>query len=191
MKPKASLESVCKAIEGIRFLVECGKYGGQDKIGVRIGNVLNKYKVAKHFVLNIRHDGFDFNIDDKKVTAEAALDGIYVVRTSLPNKRISAKDTVRSYKSISHVERAFRSIKTVDLKVRPIRHRLEKRVRAHIFLCTLAYYGEWHMKEAWRPLLFTDEEKQLRQESDPVASQGETSVTAYFIRGRCGKNVLL
>lgn len=164
----AALESIYNAIEKIRLLVERGKYGGQDKIGVRIGKVVNKYKVAKHFALNIRHDGFDYAIDDRKVASEAALDGIYIIRTSLPSERISAEDTVRSYKSLSQVERAFRSIKTVDLKVRPIRHRLEKRVKAHIFLCMLAYYVEWHMREAWRPLLFTDEETDLKKTNDPV-----------------------
>ena len=154
-----ALASVCEAIEKLRSLVERGKYGGQDKIGVRVGKVVNKYKVAKHFVLNIQDDGFDFQIDEAKVAAEAALDGIYIIRTSLASKRLSTEDTVRSYKSLSQVERAFRSIKTVDIKVRPIRHHLEKRVRAHIFLCMLAYYVEWYMREAWRPLLFTDEVK--------------------------------
>ena len=154
-----ALASVCEAVEKIRSLVERGKYGGQDKIGVRVGKVVNKYKVAKHFVLNIQDSGFDFHIDEAKVAAEAALDGIYIIRTSLAKKRLSTEDTVRSYKSLSQVERAFRSIKTVDLKVRPIRHHLEKRVRAHILLCMLAYYVEWYMREAWRPLLFTDEVK--------------------------------
>jgi transposase len=162
-----ALASVCEAIEKIRSLVERGKYGGQDKIGVRVGKVVNKYKVAKHFVLNIQDDSFDFQIDEAKVSAEAALDGIYIIRTSLASKRLSTEDTVRSYKSLSQVERAFRSIKTVDLKVRPIRHHLEKRVRAHIFLCMLAYYVEWYMREAWRSLLFTDEVK--TKSVDPVA----------------------
>ena len=165
----AALSSVNKAIDEIRLLIERGRYGGQDKIGVRVGKVVNKYKVAKHFVLDIQHDGFDFYIDEKKVAGEAALDGIYIVRTSVPSERLSAEDTVRSYKSLSQVERAFRSIKTVDLKVRPIRHHLEKRVRAHIFLCMLAYYVEWHMREAWRPLLFTDEDIERKKTSDPVA----------------------
>jgi transposase len=165
----AALESACQAIEGVRSLVEHGKYGGQDAIGVRVGKVVNKYKVAKHFVLNIRDDGVDFHIDDKRVAAEAALDGIYVIRTSLPTERLSAKDTVRSYKSLGRVERAFRSMKTIDLKVRPIRHHLEKRVRAHVFLCMLAYYVEWHMREAWRPLLFADEDWDAKKTSDPVA----------------------
>jgi len=185
MAAAVALESVCQAIDGVRCLVERGKYGGQDKIGVRIGKVVDKYKVAKHFVLNIRDDGFDFHIDEKKVSAEAALDGIYVIRTSLPVERLSAEDTVRSYKSLSQVERAFRSIKTVDLKVRPIRHHLEKRVRAHIFLCMLAYYVEWHMREAWRSLLFTDEERQRQKTTDPVAPAKRSDAALKKVRSKC------
>lgn len=160
-------DSVSEEIQRVRLLVERGKYGGKGQIGVRIGKVVNKYKVAKHFVLNIKDEGFDYHIDDEKVASEAALDGIYVIRTSMKAEDMSAKDTVRSYKSLSQVERAFRSMKTVDLKVRPIRHHLEKRVRAHIFLCMLAYYVEWHMREVWRSLLFADED--VKRISDPVA----------------------
>jgi transposase len=134
-----------------------------------VGKVINKYKVGKHFKLDIRDNGFDFEIDEPKVTAEAALDGIYVIRTSLSEQRISAEDTVRSYKLLTRVERAFRSFKTIDLKVRPIRHYLENRVRAHIFLCMLAYYVQWHMLEAWRPLLFCDEDQDAKATRDPVA----------------------
>ena len=181
---EAALTVVCQAIEGLRSLVEQGKYGGQDKIGVRVGKVVNKYKVAKHFVLNIQHDGFDFHTDEEKIIAEAALDGIYVVRTSLPIERLSPEDTVRTYKSLSQVERAFRSIKTVDLKVRPIRHHLEKRVQAHIFLCTLAYYVEWHMREAWRPLLFTDEDKERKKTSDPVARANRSDAALKKVRSK-------
>ena len=136
---------------------------------LRVGKVINKYKVAKHFVLGIRDDGFDFNINNEKVVTEAALDGIYVVRTSTSAERLSAENTVRGYKRLSQIERAFRSIKTVDLKVRPIRHRLEIRVRAHIFLCMLAYYVEWHMREAWRALLSADEDQLAKSHRDPVA----------------------
>jgi transposase len=142
---------------------------GKDNIGVRVGKVVNKYKVAKHFILDIRDDSFDFCIDESAVAAEAALDGVYVIRTSLPAERLSADDTVRTYKSLSRVERAFRSMKTMDLKVRPIRHWLDRRVRAHIFLCMLAYYVQWHMLEVWRPLLFADEDQQAKKRRDPVA----------------------
>ena len=166
---KRALDGFCQALEQVRVLVEQGKFGGQDKIGVRVGKVINKYKVGKHFILDIRDEGFAFSVDAQKVAREAALDGIYVIRTSVDTARMSAGDAVRSYKSLSQVERAFRSIKTVDLKVRPIHHHLEARVRAHIFLCMLAYYVEWHMREAWRPLLFCDEDQQAKLLRDPVA----------------------
>jgi len=136
---------------------------------VRVGKVVNKYKVGKHFKLDIQDDRFGFEIDQEKVLAEAALDGIYVIRTSLSEQRMGADDTVRSYKRLVQVERAFRSLKTLDLKVRPIRHRLENRVRAHIFLCMLAHYVQWNMLEAWRPLLFCDEDQEAKAKRDPVA----------------------
>lgn len=164
-----ALDRIHQELDKVRVLVERGRFGGKDNIGVRVGKVVNKHKVAKHFVLDIRDDGFDFHIDAQKVAAEAALDGIYVVRTSLSVERMSADDAVRSYKSLSQVERAFRCIKTIDIKVRPLRHRLETRVRAHIFLCMLAYYVEWHMREVWRPLLFADEDQEAKKSRDPVA----------------------
>jgi len=181
---EAALGSVRQAIDGIRSLVERGRYGGQDKIGVRVGKVVNKFKVGKHFVLDIRHDGFEFHIDEEKVAAEAALDGIYIIRTSLSKEHLSSEDTVRSYKSLSQVERAFRSIKTVDLKVRPIRHHLADRVRAHILLCMLAYYVEWHMREAWRSLLFTDEDTEGKKTRDPVASANRSEAASQKARSR-------
>jgi transposase len=165
----AALKHVRQLIDGVSALVKCGKYGGKAEIGVRVGKIINKYKVSKHFILDIRDDGFDYRINQEKVDAESALDGFYVIRTSLPDDKMSAEDTVRNYKSLSQVERAFRSMKTVDLKVRPIRHHLERRVRTHIFLCMLAYYVEWHMREAWRPLLFCDEDQERKKSRDPVA----------------------
>ena len=181
----AALESVLQAIEGVRSLVVCGKYGGKAQIGVRVGKVVDKYKVAKHFVLSIQDDRFDFHIDSNKVADEARLDGIYVIRTSLLAERLSSADTVRSYKSLSRIERAFRSIKTVDLKVRPIRHRLEKRVRAHIFLCMLAYYVEWHMREAWSPLLFVDEDQEAKKNGDPVAPAERSPAALQKAKSKC------
>jgi transposase len=166
---RQALEGFCQALQRVQVQVKQGRYGGKDKIGVRIGKVINKYKVGKHFVLDIRDEDFAFSIDAQKVAEEAALDGIYVLRTSVDVARLSTAETVRSYKSLSQVERAFRSIKTVDLKVRPIYHHLETRVRAHIFLCMLAYYVEWHMREAWRPLLFCDEDLEAKTRRDPVA----------------------
>ena len=159
---KRHMGTIAKQFEGIRQRIGRGQLHGKDKIGVRVGRVLNKYKVGKHFKLDIRDDSFSFEIDDTKVTAEAALDGIYVIRTSLAEQRMKTDDTVRSYKLLTQVERAFRSFKSMDLKVRPIRHRRENRVRAHVFLCMLAYYVLWHMMEAWRPLLFSDEDQQAK-----------------------------
>ena len=166
---QGALARFCQALERVRVLVEQGKFGGRDKIGIRLGKVINKYKVGKHFVLDIRDEDFTFRVDAQKVAEEAALDGIYIIRTSVDAARMSAAEAVRSYKSLSQVERAFRSIKTVDLKVRPIHHHLGPRVRAHIFLCMLAYYVEWHMREAWRPLLFADEDQDAKATRDPVA----------------------
>ncbi len=163
------LLATTQELDKVKRMVEKGRITGKGKIGVRVGRVINKYKMAKHLALVIDDDRFDYGIRQDQVAAEAALDGIYVIRTSLPKERISAEDAVRSYKSLSDVERAFRCLKSIDLLVRPIRHRLEDRVRAHIFLCMLSYYVEWHMFEAWRPLLFADEDRKAKVERDPVA----------------------
>jgi len=164
------LLATTQEMDKVKRMVEKGRITGRDKIGVRIGRVINKYKMAKHLALVIDDERFDYEIRKDQVAAEAALDGIYVIRTSLPKERISAPDAVRNYKSLSDVERAFRCLKSIDLLVRPIRHRLEDRVRAHIFLCMLSYYVEWHMLEAWRPLLFADEDQKAKAKRDPVAS---------------------
>ncbi len=163
------LEATSRELEKVRSMISRGTITGKDAIGVRIGKVVDKYKMSKHLVLDIRDEGFDFHLDDDKVSAEAALDGIYVIRTSVPVPRLAADDVVRSYKMLSQVERAFRSLKTIDLEVRPIRHRLEDRVKAHIFLCMLAHYVVWHMIESWRALLFCDEDQQAKHTRDPVA----------------------
>ena len=163
------IESIVRQLAKLSLKVDKGQLHGQDAIGVRVGKVINKYKVGKHFELDIRDNDFSFDINQDHVKKEAALDGIYIVRTSLPKERMDADETVRSYKLLSQAERAFRSFKTVDLMVRPIRHRLEDRVRAHIFLCMLAYYVQWHMMEAWRPLLYADEDQKGKALRDPVA----------------------
>ena len=168
-KRHALLEATERELEKVCASVIAGRLKGKDKIGVRVGRVVNKYKVAKHFELTIEDRRFDFKTLESQVAAEAALDGVYVIRTNVPKTQMSAADTVRSYKGLCDVERAFRSLKTVDLKVRPIHHRLDDRVRAHIFLCMLAYYLEWHMREAWRELLFADEDLEAKQRRDPVA----------------------
>jgi transposase len=132
---------------------------GTAEIALAVGAVLNTYKMKKHFDLDITNDTFSFARKTTEIAAEAATDGLYVVRTSLPEQTLSDSDTVRSYKSLALVERAFRCIKTVDLNVRPVYHWLEGRVRAHVFLCMLAYYLEWHMRQCLAPMLFDDTDK--------------------------------
>ena len=132
---------------------------GQDKIGVRVGRVLGRFKMAKHFSIEISEQSFRYSRNQPRIAAEAALDGIYVIRTNLESQRIDAENAVRSYKRLAAIERAFRCLKTVDLKVRPINHRREERVRAHVLLCMLAYYVEWHMRRALAPILFDDDDK--------------------------------
>jgi len=132
---------------------------GADKIGIRVGKVLGKFKMAKHFVIRIEPDGFFYQRNEQRIAKEAALDGIYVIRTSVANHIMDAEQAVTAYKSLSNVERAFRSIKSIDLKVRPIYHRLANRVKTHVFLCMLAYYVEWHMRQALAPILFDDHDK--------------------------------
>ncbi len=168
-KRQALLEATRLELDKIRDRVARGALEGAATIGVKLGRVLDKYKVGKHFELTITDTAVKYQVLESQVAAEAALDGIYVIRTGLPKKQMSAPDAVRSYKALTQVERAFRSLKTVDLKIRPIHHRLESRVRAHIFLCMLSYYVEWHMIEAWRPLLFADEDQAAKVKRDPVA----------------------
>jgi transposase len=139
------------------------------EIGVKVGKVLGRYKVGKHFDCRIGEGSFQWSRRQDSIQQEAKLDGIYVLRTSEPTEHFSAEDTVRSYKSLAEVERAFRCLKGMDLLVRPIRHRTEERVPAHIFLCLLAYYVEWHLRRAWAPLLFEDEERREdHKRRDPI-----------------------
>jgi hypothetical protein len=138
-------------------------------IGLKAGKILERHKVGKHYHLTIGDGTFQWIRRDEAIAAEAKLDGIYVIRTSEPAEQFSAADTVRTYKSLSQVERAFRCLKGIDVLVRPIRHRTEARVPAHIFLCVLAYYVEWHMRRALAPLLFEDDDlPAARPRRDPV-----------------------
>jgi hypothetical protein len=141
----------------IRAQVEAGKVRAEKAIGLRVGRVIDRFKMAKHFVLHIEPGSFRFERNQAQIAQEAALDGFYVLRTNVPETRLDTAAVVRSYKSLSHVERAFRSLKTLDLHVRPIYHHTEPRVRAHVLLCMLAYYVQWHMQRAWAPMLFADE----------------------------------
>lgn len=152
---------------------------GDAQIGLRTGRVVNRYKVSKHFELTIRNDDFSYRRNEAHIAEESALDGIYVIRTSVSEGRIASEDTVRAYKDLSKVERAFRSIKTVDLKVRPIFHWLDDRIRAHVFLCMLAYYVEWHMRRKLAPILFDDHERaEAEALRDSIVSRAPRSEAA-------------
>jgi len=147
--------------------VAAGRLGGAARIGLAVGKVIDRHKVAKHFRVDITDDRLTVSRDDAAIAEEAALDGLYILRTSVPAERLASADVVRSYKLLTRVERAFRSFKAVDLAIRPIHHWTEPRVRAHVFLCLLAYYVQWHLERAWAPLLFRDEERP--ELADPVA----------------------
>jgi transposase len=136
---------------------------GKQNIGLRAGRILNRYKMGKHFQLRIEEDSFHYERKTANIEREENLDGIYVIRTSVKKEALSSQQVVASYKSLSGVERAFRSLKTVDLQVRPIHHRLPDRVRAHILLCMLAYYVEWHMRQLLAPILFDDDDRAQAQ----------------------------
>jgi transposase len=136
-----------------------GQLQGEKNIGLRVGKVLHRFKMAKHFVLEITDESFNYHRNQQSIAAESLLDGIYVIRTSVEETTLTAEATVLTYKSLSVVERAFRSFKLVDLQVRPIYHRLADRVRAHILLCMLAYYVQWHMRAALAPMLFDDDDQ--------------------------------
>jgi hypothetical protein len=168
-KREELLRATERNLDKVKARVKAAKLTGRDQIGLRVGRVVNQYKVAKHFELAIGENTFSFGRKSDSVAAEAALDGIYIIRTSVPAAQMDAPQCVRNYKSLANVERAFRSLKTIDLKVRPIHHRLADRVRAHILLCMLAYYVEWHMREAWRELMFADTDSQAKATRDPVA----------------------
>ncbi len=186
------LQATEEDLAKIAARVEAGRLKGQDKIGLAVGRVVNRYKMAKHFTLAITDTSLAFARQEDAIAAEAALDGIYIIRTSVKTERLDAASCVRHYKSLSQVERAFRSMKTVDLKVRPIHHRLSDRalpaawpVRSHIFLCMLAYYVEWHLKEAWRELLFADEDQAAKTTRDPVAPAERSAAAKAKVARRC------
>jgi Transposase DDE domain len=153
---------------------------GKDKIGLAVGADLNHYKMAKHFVVTITDDDLTFARNTTQIDAEAALDGVYVLRTSLAPEALDATATVKAYKQLAGVERAFRSIKTIDLEVRPIHHRRSDRVRAHVLLCMLAYYLEWHMRQALKPILFDDHDPQAAEAArSSIVAKAQRSEAAH------------
>ena len=169
-KRKDLIAATMRELQKVAGMVAAGTLLGRDKIGLRVGKVIGKYKMAKHFDLDIQEAAFSFSVNERRVAAEAALDGVYVIRTSAAEAEMSAEAAVLNYKRLAEVERAFRTLKGVELHVRPIRHRLEERVKAHIFLSMLAYYVQWHLAEAWKPLLFADEAPaDEAHERDPAA----------------------
>jgi transposase len=152
---------------------------GKDKIGLKVGAVINHHKMAKHFDIKITDNNLTFERKIEQIDAEGVLDGIYVVRTNLDAAVLDSPSTVKAYKQLSNVERAFRSIKTVDLEIRPIHHRLVERVRAHVLLCMLAYYLEWHMRQVLRPILFEDHDKAAAEAArKSIVAKAERSAAA-------------
>jgi transposase len=161
------LEATERELAPIKHRVEAGTLQGEAEIGLAVGAVANKYKVKKHFLFEIADERFDYRRHQERIAEEAALDGIYVLRTNVPAEQLESSEIVRSYKQLAEVERAFRTLKSIDLEIRPINHRHAERVRAHVFLCMLAYYLEWHLRRAWAELTFEDNQPPLPH--DPVA----------------------
>lgn len=155
-----------RALTAIAGRVEQGTLAGEAAIGLTVGEIWNRWRMRKHFQVEITDTSFGFARKQDQIAAEAALDGIYVLRTSVPDDELSAPDVVRAYKQLKEVEKAFRTLKG-PLELRPIHHRLEDRVKAHVFLCMLSYYLAWHLRQAWKPLLFDDE--QPPAQPNPVA----------------------
>lgn len=154
-------------LQEIAARVQRGTLGGADQIGLAVGPALKRHRMKKHFEIEITDTTLRFARKQAQIAAEAALDGFYVLRTSVPENELTAAEVVRSYKGLEQVERAFGTLKGPELEIRPIHHHLEDRVRAHVLLCTLAYYLTWHLRQAWAPLLFKDETPPIA--ADPVA----------------------
>jgi transposase len=163
-KREELLQATEQELEKVVAAGQAGRLKSEAKTGVRVGKVLAHYKVGKHFQWEISEGKFSYRRDSERIAAEAALDGLYVIRSSVSADRLSSEELVRSYKQLAHAERAFKTMKSIDLQVRPVHHRLADRVRAHVFICMLAYYVRWHLERAWAPLLFRDEAKPLAED---------------------------
>lgn len=175
-KRQELLTATIEALTKVQQSVRAGRLKGKARIGLRVGEKLAKYRMGKHLKLDIQDDKLSFEVDQDSVAAEAAMDGIYVIRTSVLQIDLSAPDAVRAYKRLAEVEKAFRTKKSIDLQVRPIHHHLPDRVKAHLFICMLAYYVRWHMERAWASLTYRDEE--TNQERDPVAAAKRSTAAA-------------
>jgi transposase len=154
-------------LQQIAGRIERGTLAGADQIGLIVGPALGRYRMKKHFDITITDTTFTYTRKSEQIAAEAALDGFYILRTSLTPQDLASEDVVRAYKNLEQAERAFGSFKGPDLQIRPIHHHLETRVRAHVLICMLAYYLTWHLKTAWKPLLFADENRPVNE--DPIA----------------------
>jgi len=172
-KREELLAATERGLSEIAERVERGTLRGAEQIGLAVGPALKRYRVKKHFEITITDASFTFSRKSEQIEAEADLDGFYVLRTSAPEGELAAAEVVRSYKGLEQVERAFGTLKGPELEIRPIHHHLEGRVRAHVFLCMLAYYLTWHLREAWAPLLFKDEAPPIA--ADPVAKASRSA----------------
>jgi hypothetical protein len=180
-KRQELLDATERDLRRIKAAVERKRHPlrGASEIALKVGAVIGQHKMAKHFTIDIADASFNFARKQDQIAAEAATDGLYVVRTSVPAEILDEPSTVRSYKSLAQVERAFRCIKTVDLQVRPIHHWLADRVRAHVFLCMLAYYIEWHMRQRLAPMLYDDTDKEAAEALRPsVVAKAQRSPAA-------------
>jgi transposase len=177
------LAATDKLLAPIAARVERGTLAGADDIGVAVGKVINHYKVGKHFDYTITDTSFSYTRNQAKIDAEAALDGVYVLRTNVAAGQLDAPDVVFAYKNLSHVERDFRIVKADDLDLRPIYHRLEERVKAHVLLCMLACYLVWHLRHTWAPLTFTDEHPPQRD--NPVAPAQRSTAAQHKASSQC------
>ena len=162
---------------------------GKEKIALRVGKILDQFKMAKHFCFEIQEESFRYCRNQESITSESSLDGIYVIRTSLSQDEMSAADTVRAYKGLSRVERAFRILKSIDLQIRPIFHWTSNRIKSHVLLCMLAYYVEWHMKQALAPMLFEDHDRAAAEAlRESVVAPAKRSLSAMR-KIRTGKKI--
>jgi transposase len=176
-KRDSLLEATVRDLEKIQKRVVRGSLSGREKIGLKVGEKLGKHHMGKHFHLTITDRSFEFTINQESVEREALMDGIYVIRTNVSEQNLSSEDAVRAYKNLKVVERAFRTMKSVDLQVRPIHHRLPDRVKTHLFICMLAYYVRWHMEQAWASITFKDEH--APEASDPVAPAARSTEATH------------
>ena len=180
-KRKELLQATEALLEPIRLATQrkTNPLRGEKEIGLRVGKVIGQHKMAKHFDLTIAETSFTYTRNEERIREEAALDGLYVVRSSVDKKRMDSDRVVENYKSLAKVERAFRCMKTVDLSLRPIYHRNDDRIRSHVFICMLAYYVEWHMREKLRPVLFADDDQESAAAArDSIVAPAQRSESA-------------